>query len=104
MEVVALEKPSASSAYGQGSGILGALNSNALASRPAGSNIQRLGSKMVIPSAIDSSGLIDVASISRQPNKHAPSASGMQLTAAILQPRPYMALLECNAEQKQRHL
>ena len=81
MEVEAVEKASASSTYGHGSGILGALSSNALASKPAGSNMQRLGSKMVIPSAIDSSGLIDVASISRQPHKQAASASGVQLTA-----------------------
>ena len=79
MEAEALERAKASSAYGHGSGILGALSSNALASKPAGSNMQRLASKMVIPSAIDSSGLIDVASISRQPNKQTASASGMQL-------------------------
>ncbi|KAL3139838.1 hypothetical protein ABBQ38_004136 [Trebouxia sp. C0009 RCD-2024] len=81
MEVEAVEKPSVSSAYGQGSGILGALNSNSLASKPAGSNMQRLGSMMVIPSAIDSSGLVDVASISRQPTRQATPASGLQLAA-----------------------
>ena len=78
MEVETVEKP-VSSAYGQGSGILGALSSHALTSKPAGSNMQRLGSKMVIPSAIDSSGLLDIASISRQPTRQA--ASGVQLTA-----------------------
>lgn len=81
MEVEAVEKPSASSAYGQGSGILGALSSNSLASKPAGSNMQRLGSKMVIPSAIDSSGLVDIASISRQPTRQTTPASGLQLAA-----------------------
>ena len=79
MEVETIEKPSVSSAYGQGSGILGALSSHALTSKPAGSNMQRLGSKMVIPSAIDSSGLLDIASISRQPTRQA--ASGVQLIA-----------------------
>lgn len=77
MEVETVERPHAGNAYGYGSGILGALSSNALASKPAGSNLQRLGSKMVIPSAIDSSGLIDVASISRQPNKQTAAPSGL---------------------------
>lgn len=77
MEVETVERPSAGNAYGHGSGILGALSGNALASKPAGSNLQRLGSKMVIPPAIDSSGLIDVASISRQPNKQTAAPSGL---------------------------
>lgn len=81
MEVEAVEKPRVSSAYGQGSGILGALTSTSLTGKPAGSNMQRLGSKMVIPSAIDSSGLVDVASISREPARQAASSSGLQLTA-----------------------
>ena len=95
MEVDTVEKPSASSAYGHGSGILGALSSNALASKPAGSNMQRLGNKMVIPSAIDSSGLVDIASISRQPSRQTASASGLQLpTIHTATHRLHMALLE----------
>ena len=76
MEVETVERPVANSAYGHGSGILGALSSNALASKAAGSNIYRLGSKMAIPSAIDSSGLVDIASISRQPTKPQAAAAG----------------------------
>lgn len=71
-----MERPVASSAFGQGSSVLGALSSNALASKAAGSNIYRLGSKMAIPSAIDSSGLVDVASISRQATKTPAAVSG----------------------------
>ena len=77
MEAEPVQKAATSSAFGQGSGILGALSSNTLASKAPGSNIHRLGSKMAIPSAIDSSGLLDIASISRQPTKlSAAAASG----------------------------
>ena len=77
MEVeVPLEKPVSTVGYGHGSGILGALTSNALASKPLGSNMHRLGSKMSIPSAIDSSGLVDIAAIRQRPIKPAASPSG----------------------------
>lgn len=70
------EKPVSTVGYGHGSGILGALTSNALASKPPGSNMHRLGSKMSIPSAIDSSGLIDIAAIRQRPIKPAALPSG----------------------------
>ena len=72
-----LERPVSSTGYGHGSGILGALSSNALASKPAGSNMQRLGSKMSIPSAIDSSGLVDIAAIRQRSSKPTASPSGI---------------------------
>ena len=71
-----VEKPVNTLGYGHGSGILGALNSNTLGPKLAGSNMQRLSSKMTIPSAIDSSGLVDTASLARRSSK--PSTSGEQ--------------------------
>lgn len=71
-----MEKPVNTVGYGHGSGSLGALTGNALISKPAGSNMQRLGSKMSIPSAIDSSGLVDLACINQRAVKPTPSASG----------------------------
>ena len=87
MEVEApLEKPVSTVGYGHGSGILGALTSNALASKPLGSNMQRLGSKMSIPSAIDSSGLVDIAAIRQRPSKPASSPSGALWTPCLWTP------------------
>lgn len=51
-------RPSKKSEFGSGSGVLGALNSAAFVHKPLSSNMQRLGSKMNIPSAIDTSGLV----------------------------------------------
>lgn len=81
-----LEKPVSTVGYGHGSGILGALTSNALASKPLGSNMQRLGSKMSIPSAIDSSGLVDIAAIRQRPSKPASSPSGALWTPCLWTP------------------
>ncbi|KAA6423773.1 MAG: regulator of telomere elongation helicase 1-like [Trebouxia sp. A1-2] len=92
------EKPVSTVGYGHGSGILGALTSNALASKPPGSNMHRLGSKMSIPSAIDSSGLIDIAAIRQRPIKPAalPSATSGFNLLSVLEGK-------VDADQQQRH-
>ena len=79
-----LEKPVSTVGYGHGSGILGALTSNALASQPLGSSMHRLGSKMSIPSAIDSSGLVDIAAIRQRPSKPATPPSGALWTSCFV--------------------
>ncbi|KAL0026549.1 hypothetical protein WJX77_006250 [Trebouxia sp. C0004] len=99
MEVEApLEKPVSTAGYGHGSGILGALTSNALASKSLGSNMHRLGSKMSIPSAIDSSGLVDIAATRQRPIKPAalPSAASGFNLLSVLEGK-------VDADQQQRH-
>ena len=73
-------RPSKKAEFGSGSGILGALNSAAFVHKPLSSNMQRLGSRMNIPSAIDTSGLVQYVPTAKAPvNKPSPPAAGASL-------------------------
>ena len=69
-------RPSKKAEFGSGSGVLGALSSTTFAHKPLGSNMQRLGNRMNIPSAIDMSGLVQFAPAKAPDDKAPAPASG----------------------------
>lgn len=75
-------RPSKKSEFGSGSGVLGALNSAAFVHKPLSSNMQRLGSKMNIPSAIDTSGLVQFVPARMPIEKSTTTVAGARLLLA----------------------
>lgn len=78
-------RPSKKAESGTGSGILGALSSAAFVHKPLSSNMQRLGSKMNIPSAIDTSGLVQYVPAKATGNKPPSTAAGASLLVPLSQ-------------------